>query len=65
MYPFNRFLGTSSSISLSDVGQLRFDNSSVSIQNLNIDNVEAINNISGDGEGALSYIMKNRRAVFV
>ena len=57
MYPFNRFLGTSSSVTLSEVGQLRFDNSSVSIQNLNIDNVQAINNISGEGESSLSYIM--------
>lgn len=57
MYPFNRFLGVSTSVSLSEVDQLRFDNSNVTIQNLNIDNVQSINNISGDGDASLTYLM--------
>ena len=58
MYPFNRFLGVSNSVTLDGIDQLRFENSSITIHNLNIDNVNNLNSVNG-GEGGsnLTYLM--------
>ena len=56
MYPFNRFLGVSNSVTLDGIDQIRFENSSVTIHNLNIDNVNNLNNVSGEC-GSLNYLI--------
>lgn len=56
MYPFNRFLGVSNSVTLDGVDQLRFENSSITIHNLNIDNVNNLNSVNG-GDGTIEYLM--------
>ena len=56
MYPFNRFLGVSNSVTLDGIDQLRFENSSITIHNLNIDNVNNLNSVNG-GDGTIEYLM--------
>lgn len=57
MYPFNRFLGVSNSVTLDGIDQLRFENSNITIHNLNIDNVNNLNSVNGEGGSSLTYLM--------
>ena len=58
MYPFNRFLGVSNSVTLDGVHQIKFENvDNITIHNLNIDNVSNINNVGGGELGSSTYLM--------
>lgn len=58
MYPYNRFLGLSESVTLDGVNQIKFENvDTITIHNLNIDSVSNLNNVNGDSTGSSTYLM--------